>query len=26
MWMFPHAGVAPITDDKYIIGTYLHYT
>ena len=25
MWMFPHAGVAPITDDKYIIGTYLHY-
>jgi len=25
MWMFPHTGVAPITNDKYIIGTYLHY-
>ena len=25
MWMFPHAGAAPITEDKYIIGTYLHY-
>jgi len=25
MWMFPHAGKAPISGDKYIMGTYLHY-
>jgi|TARA_A100001388_G_scaffold273326_1_gene255051 hypothetical protein len=25
MWMFPHRGAAPVTEDKYIIGTYLHY-
>tara|TARA_Y100000004_G_scaffold15186_1_gene15949 strand:+ start:9710 stop:10270 length:561 start_codon:yes stop_codon:yes gene_type:complete len=25
MWMFPHAGLAPVSNDKYIIGTYLHY-
>jgi hypothetical protein len=24
-WMFPHAGKAPISGNKYIIGTYLHY-
>lgn len=26
MWMFPHAGLPPISNDKYLIGTYLHYT
>lgn len=24
-WMFPHSGKAPQSNDKYIIGTYLHY-
>jgi len=24
-WMYPHAGLKPISNDKYIIGTYLHY-
>ena len=26
MWMFPHAGLPPVSDDKYIVTTYLHYT
>lgn len=26
MWTHPHAGLAPITNPKYIVGTYLHYT
>ena len=25
-WMFPHAGLKPVSNDKYIAGTYLHYT
>ena len=25
MWMFPHAGKAPVSGNKYIMGTYLHY-
>jgi len=25
LWMFPHAGTKPISETKYIIGTYLHY-
>jgi hypothetical protein len=25
MWMFPHTGMAPLSNNKYIIGTYLHY-
>lgn len=25
LWMFPHVGKAPITNNKYIISTYLHY-
>lgn len=25
MWMYPHAGAAPISNPKYIIGSYLHY-
>lgn len=25
-WMFPHAGLKPVSNDKYIVGTYLHYT
>jgi hypothetical protein len=24
-WQYLHAGLAPISDDKYIIGGYLHY-
>lgn len=24
-WTFPHAGLPPVSNDKYIIGTYLHY-
>jgi len=24
-WMYPHAGLKPVSNDKYIIGTYLHY-
>lgn len=26
MWTHPHAGLPPITNPKYIVGTYLHYT
>lgn len=26
MWTHPHAGLSPITNPKYICGTYLHYT
>lgn len=25
MWMFPHAGKSPISSEKYILTTYLHY-
>lgn len=25
MWMYPHAGTMPISNNKYIVGTYLHY-
>lgn len=25
MWNYPHAGQKPKTNDKYIIGSYLHY-
>jgi len=25
MWMFPHKGCCPISNDKYILTTYLHY-
>jgi len=25
MWMFPHAGLQPISNPKYILHTYLHY-
>ena len=25
LWMYPHLGEQPISNDKYIIGTYLHY-
>jgi hypothetical protein len=25
MWMYPHAGMAPKSNSKYIIGSYLHY-
>lgn len=25
LWMFPHRGNAPISGDKYIMSTYLHY-
>lgn len=24
-WQYPHAGTAPISNDKYIMSTYLHY-
>lgn len=24
-WMYPHAGKPPISNDKYLLGTYLHY-
>jgi len=24
-WMFRHAGLPPVSGDKYILGTYLHY-
>ena len=24
-WLFPHAGLRPISGPKYILGTYLHY-
>jgi hypothetical protein len=23
--MYPHAGLKPVSNDKYIVGTYLHY-
>jgi hypothetical protein len=23
--MYPHAGEKPVSNDKYIVGTYLHY-
>ena len=26
MWMYPHRGEPPTSDDKYILTTYLHYT
>lgn len=26
MWTHPHAGLPPISNPKYICGTYLHYT
>ena len=25
VWMYPHLGKQPISNDKYIVGTYLHY-
>jgi hypothetical protein len=25
LWTYPHTGKPPISDDKFIIGTYLHY-
>jgi len=25
MWMYPHAGLAPKSNDKYIIGSYLNF-
>ena len=25
LWMFPHAGLQPVSESKYIISTYLHY-
>lgn len=25
MWMYPHKGMKPISNSKYIISTYLHY-
>ena len=25
MWMYPHAGLKPVSHTKYILGTYLHY-
>jgi len=25
LWTYPHSGRPPISDDKFIIGTYLHY-
>ena len=24
-WMYRHAGLPPVSNDKYILGTYLHY-
>ena len=24
-WMFRHAGLSPVTNEKYIVGSYLHY-
>ena len=26
MWMFPHIGEKPVSNSKYILSTYLHYT
>ena len=25
LWMFPHAGMIPVSNKKYILGSYLHY-
>lgn len=25
LWMFPHSGMIPISNNKYILGSYLHY-
>jgi prolyl 4-hydroxylase len=25
LWMFPHSGMMPVSNSKYIIGSYLHY-
>ena len=25
-WMFPHSGEVPISGDKFLLGSYLHYT
>lgn len=25
MWMYPHSGKMAVSDDKLILGTYLHY-
>ena len=25
LWLFPHSGTVPISNDKYILSTYLHY-
>lgn len=25
LWMFPHSGMMPISNNKYILGSYLHY-
>lgn len=25
LWMFPHAGMIPVSNPKYILGSYLHY-
>lgn len=25
MWLFPHAGLTPISSDKYLLSGYLHY-
>ena len=25
LWMYPHAGEAPKSNDKFILGSYLHY-
>ena len=25
MWMYPHEGKAPISNEKYLLSTYLHY-
>jgi hypothetical protein len=25
MWMYPHVGEKPVSNAKYIVGTYLHY-
>ncbi len=26
IWMYPHAGMAPVSGRKYIVGTYLSYS
>jgi len=26
LWMFPHKGNPPISESKYLLSTYLHYT